>query len=40
MKYKKGWLVKRVKESAKEYDTWPDSWKKALKLEISSNTKK
>jgi len=34
MKYKKGWLVKRVREASKDFDKLPESFKKALELNV------
>ncbi|MDX9694978.1 MAG: hypothetical protein RBT49_04230 [Bacteroidales bacterium] len=32
MIYKEGWLLRRIKSASEEYNLWPDSIKKSLKL--------
>lgn len=32
IKYEKGWLKRQLERAAKDYDSWPDYIKEALKL--------
>ncbi len=37
MKYKKDWLQQRINDAAKEFDTYPETVKEALKLTVSDD---
>jgi hypothetical protein len=35
--YEDGWLVKSIERAAKEFNSWPDSIKDALKIEMNKD---
>ena len=37
MIYEEGWLIRRIESGSLEYNSWPDSIKKSLKLNVEEN---